>query len=129
MGVALYIVLDNEDPGFDPFVNGKAIAKETKGLDAISKKLGISKFDDFISMSSDDLAEFLDDDAELPEQDVKWFTADEGLAFVAALTSYIRSNPASVKNQADLLEDLTEYTEVFGKAKAVGAKWHLNIDI
>ena len=129
MGVALFIVLDKEDPGLDPFVNGKAIAKETKALDAICKKLGIPKFDDFISMSSDDLAEMLGDEVEMPEQEVKWFAADEGLLFVEALASHIRANPASVKSAPVLLEDLAEYTEVFGKAKAIGAKWHLNLDI
>ena len=129
MGMALYIVLDNEEPGFDAFVNGKAIAKEGKKLDAISKRLGIPKFDEFISMSSEDLEGVLGDEVDIPPQDVKWFTADEGLSFVQALSDHIRANPASVKDQKAVLEDLAEYAEVLGKVKAIGAKWHLNIDI
>ena len=129
MGVALYIVLDEEDPGFDPFVNGKAIAKETKKLDAISKKLGIPTFDSFISMSSEDLEGILGDEVEMPPQTVKWFTGEEGLSFIEALTKHIRANPTSVKNQSAVLEDLAEYAEVLGKIKDIGAKWHLNIDI
>jgi hypothetical protein len=129
MGAALYIVLDHEDPGFDPFVNGKAIAKETRKLDAISKKLGIPTFDSFISMSSEELEGILGDEAEFPPQRAKWFSAEEGLSFVDALTKHIRANPASVKNQSAVLEDLGEYAEVLGKIKGIGAKWHLNIDI
>jgi hypothetical protein len=129
MGVALYIVLDKADPGFDTFVNGKAIAKEGTNLDAISKKLGIPKFEDFISMSSDGLADVLGDDVEIPQQPVKWFSANEGLSFIEALTSHVRANPTSVKDQSSVLADLAEYLEVFGKAKEIGAKWHLNIDV
>jgi hypothetical protein len=129
MGMALYIVLDKEDPGFDTFVNGKAIAKEGKNMDAISKTLGIPKFDDFVSMSSEDLEGVLGDDVDIPPQKVKWFTADEGLSFIRALSDHIRANPAAVKNQQAVLEELAEYSEVFGKAKSAGAKWHLNIDI
>ena len=129
MGVALYIVLDKEDPGFDPFVNGKAIARETKQLDAISKQLGIPTFDSFISMSSDDLEGILGGEVEMPPQTVKWFSAEEGLSFIDALTKHIRANPASVKSQSAVLEDLGEYAEVLGKIKGIGAKWHLNIDI
>ncbi|MGZ5079287.1 MAG: hypothetical protein ACXWHZ_07075 [Usitatibacter sp.] len=128
MGVALYIVLDKEDAGFDTFVNGKTIAKEEKRLDAISKHLGIPRFSDFISMSTEELEGILGD-VEISEQDVKWFTADEGLSFVQALAAHIRANPSAVKNQSAVIEDLTEYVEVFEKAKAVGAKWHLNFDI
>ena len=129
MGVALYIVLDKEDPGFDAFVNGKAIARETKKLDAISRKLGIPRFDEFISMSSEELEGILGNDAKIPGHQVKWFSADEGLSFIEALVGHIRANPTSVKTQSAVLDDLAEYLEVFQKAKAIGAKWHLNIDL
>lgn len=129
MGVALYIVLDRDDPGFDTFVDGKAVAKETKNLDAISKKLGIPTFGSFISMSSGDLEGVLGDEVEVPPQTVKWFSADDGLKFIEALTTHILANPTSVKNQSAVLEDLGEYAEVLGKIKEIGAKWHLNIDI
>lgn len=129
MSAALYIVLDKEDPGFDTFVNGKAIAKEGKKLDAISKKLGIPRFGEFISMSSEDIEGILGDGVEIPQQAVKWFRAEEGLSFVEALASYIRANPASVENQSAVLDDLAEYVELFRKASAAGAKWHLNVDV
>ena len=129
MGVALYIVTDKEEPGFDTFVNGKTIAKEEKRLDAVSKVLGIPRFSDFISMSQDDLEGILGDEAGVTPQDVKWFTPEEGLIFVQAIIGHISANPSSVKNQRGLLDELSEYAEVFERAKRAGVKWHLNIDI
>ena len=128
MSVAFYIVLDNDEPGFDTFVNGKALAKEIRKLDAICEKLGLPKFDDFVSMSADDIAEFVEDDTELPAMEEKWFDAEEGLKFVNALITHIRTNPNNIKNLKKILEELWEYADVLSKAKVIGAKWHLAID-
>lgn len=131
MSVAFYIVLDQEDTDFDTFVNGKALAKDAKKLDAICKKLGLPTFDDFVAMSAEDLSDMLGEDVELPEGDEgeKWFTADEGISFVHSLVTHIQANPKDVKNAEAVLEDLAEYAEVFEQAKGIGAKWHLNLDI
>jgi hypothetical protein len=129
LSVAFYIVLDNDEPGFETFVNGKSLAHEAEKLDGISKKLGLSTFDDFIAMSADEIEDLLGEDVEIPEQEEKWFTADEGLAFVDAMSKYIRANPTSVKDQQAVLADLEEYADVFSKAKGIGARWHLNLDI
>jgi len=109
MGVAYYIVLDNEEPGFDAFVNGKYLANETTKLDAICDKLGIRKFDDFLTMSEDDISDMLGENIDLPEgEGEQWFTADEGIAFVSALIAHIKTNPKDVKNPEGVLEDLAE---------------------
>ncbi|CAG0947610.1 hypothetical protein ANRL1_04332 [Anaerolineae bacterium] len=130
MSVAYYVVLDNEEPGFDAFVNGKYLAKETAKLDAICNKLGIRKFDDFLTMSEDDISDMLGEEVELPEgEGERWFTADEGIAFVSALITHINDNPKDVKNPEGVLEDLAEYADIFEKANNIGAKWHLNLDI
>ena len=130
MSVAYYIVLDNDEPGFDAFVNGKFVAKEATKLDVICNKLGIRKFDDFLTMSEDDISDMLGEEVELPEgEEEQWFTADEGIAFVNALITHLKENPKDVKNPEGVLEDLAEYADIFEKAKNVGANWHLNMDI
>lgn len=130
MSVAYYIVLNNEEPDFDTFVNGKSLARAVEQIDVICGKLGIRNFDDFLTMSADDIADMLGEDIELPEgEGEKWFTADEGIAFFASLVDHIRANPADVKNPEGVLDDLAEYNEVLQKAKGIGAKWHLNLDI
>jgi hypothetical protein len=41
----------------------------------------------------------------------------------------VTANPQSVENAQGVLDDLAEYAEILEKAKAIGAKWHLNLDI
>lgn len=128
MSVAYYIVLDNDAPGFDPFVNGKALAHE-ENLVALCKKLGLRTLDDFVVMSQDDLSDWLEEDIDQPvgEED-QWFTADEGLEFVAALSAHIKAHPKTVKDAAGCLEDLAEYSAVLEKARLADVKWRLNLD-
>lgn len=132
MGVAYFIVLDNPDPGFDPFVNGKAIAREVKRLSKIAASLGLKSPDDYCSMSSEDAASFAaefdipDDVPAAPEQ---WFEADEGLAWTAALRAHLQAKPDLLKNAQAVKADLAEYESVLAQAKTIGAKWHLSVDV
>ncbi len=130
MSVAYYIVLDIEEPDFDTFVNGKQLAQNLEDLDAVCKKLGIQTFENYVTMSEDDLADMLGDDVELPEgEGEQWFEAKEGIAWVAALSAHIRAHPSDVQDSEGVLDELAEYAEVFEKAGNIGAKWHLNLDI
>ncbi|MDD5275830.1 MAG: hypothetical protein PHR16_07080 [Methylovulum sp.] len=129
MSVAYYIVLDNDDPGFDTFVNGKFLAHE-ENLNLLCKTLGLKTFDDFLTMSEDDIFAMLGEDIGLPEDEgEQWFSPEEGIAFVVALSEHISANPKSVMNPEGVLSDLAEYADVLEKAKDIGAKWHLNLDI
>lgn len=129
MSVAYYIVLDNEEPGFDTFVNGKALAHEKK-LDTLCKQLGLKTFEDFVTMSAEDISDMPGEHVDFPAgKGEQWFTSEEGLAFVSALATHIKANPKSVKNPKGCLEDLAEYTSVLEQTKSIGAKWHLNLDI
>ncbi|WP_028311841.1 hypothetical protein [Derxia gummosa] len=129
MSVAYYIVLDTEEPAFDTFVNGKHLAHE-EGIDELCRRLEIRTFDDYLSMSADEIADLLDDDIELPEgEDERWFSPEEGLTWATTLAAHIRANPDSVTEPEGCLEDLAEYIEVLEKTRSIGAQWHLNIDI
>jgi hypothetical protein len=131
MGAAYFIALDNPDPGFDPFVNGKAIARDAEGLSKLAKSKGLPAPEDYFAMSGDDAeamaGEFgLDEDVTVPPE--RWFDADEGLAWIASLHPHLESNPAGLKNAKAVLADLAEFESVLSKAKAIGAKWHFSID-
>jgi hypothetical protein len=129
MSVAYFIVLDNPDPGFDTFVNGKALARERR-LHSVCKSLGLKTLDDFVSVSDDEVADLLGDDVEMPGTfGEQWFAADEGLRLVTVLSSHIKSNPNAVKDTAGCLRDLAEFTAVLERARSIDAKWHLSVDI
>lgn len=128
MSAAVFIVLDNKEPGFDPFVNGKFIAKEDVKIDKIAKKLEIRKIDEFVCQ---DFGEFSDDfDLESNGNfEHVWFEPDEGIEWAAMLSDHIDKNPKELGNPDGVLSDLKEYIEVFEKAKTIGAKWHFELDI
>lgn len=129
MSLAYYIVLDDEDPGFDTFVNGKALAHED-GLNELCAALGLKSFDDYLTMSGDELSDLLGEDIELPEgSGEQWFDADEGLRWIEALAAHIRANPSAVTDAEGCLSDLEEYADVLKKTAAAGAHWHLSIDL
>jgi hypothetical protein len=127
LGAAYFIVLNNPDPGFDTFVNGKAISRDTQGLPKLAKSLGLRALEAYFSMSPED-PEAFDIDADLPEIPERWFDAEEGLAWVGELREAIEAAPKAVKNAEVVLSDLVEFERVFSQARAIGAKWHFSID-
>jgi hypothetical protein len=135
MSAAYFIVLDNSDPGFDTMVNGKFLSRNAKQLEKIAQSLAIRTLDDFISYSPDEaraMMENLGSDPaeiakmELPEQ--KWFDPQEGLELVGKMAAHVQKNPSAVKNPKGVLADLGEYQVVLEKAKAIGARWNLQVD-
>ena len=131
MSVAYFIALDNPNPGFDLFVNGKAIARESKRLSKIASSLGLKTPDEYVSMSSDDAASMAEefgvgDEVEMPPE--QWFDAAEGLAWVSRLRAHIESDVKAVKDASAVLSDLAEYAHVLSQANVIGAKWHFAVD-
>jgi hypothetical protein len=126
MGAAYYIVLDNESPGFETFVNGKAVTREMDAISALAEARGLADIHDFASFA--DLAEAFDIDADLPAAQEKWFDANEGVAWTQAIREAIQANPAAVRDAAAVTSDLQQYERVLRQAAAIGAKWHLAMD-
>lgn len=136
MGAAFFIVLDREAPGFETFVNGKSLAKDTEGLDRIAEALGIRLLGEFVSYSPEDARAMMEelgadpveiDMTELPDQ--KWYDPADGLTWVRQMMStYLQANPSTLKNPEGVLHDLHEYQAVLEQAQAAGIRWNLQVD-
>lgn len=131
MGAALFIVLEQEIPGFDSFVGGKAISHASKGLDRIAQKLGVTPLMDFHSMDPGEASGFLEDlgvsdEVAIPPE--AWFAPDEGLRTVEALRTHLRRRTEVLPRLDDVLADLDAFARVLGKAKEAGVRWHLQVD-
>lgn len=132
MSLAYYIVLDNDNPGFETFVNGKAVARAAEALDGVCDELNLPPLDHFLGESLEDLGDLLGMKLDLPQGEdagAKWFDAGEGIALMDALIAHLQANPQVLTATAEVLEDLAEYRALLDQARAIGAKWHLAIDM
>jgi hypothetical protein len=132
MSSAFFIVLDNPNPGFDTFVNGKALAQSAERLAPIAESLGLRQLDDYVSYPPDEARAMIEDMGGDPDEvDIgpeQWFEADEGLTWISRLAKHLEANPTVLKNSKKVLGELEEYAEVLQKAKTVRARWHLQVD-
>lgn len=140
MSVAYFIVLDQEDPGFDSFVNGKTLARNAEELEAVAQELGISTFEDWFGDPDGDVPEGAgsyddDEDDDYGDEESEdrpiagtWFEAVEGINWLETLIAHLEENEAVLEHQEAILEELNEYLEVLEQAEASGARWHLQID-
>lgn len=127
MSVAYYIVLDNKEPGFDAFVNGKAVAHARDQICAITSELGLKGIDELASFGD------LEDECDVPEEyretETPWFEPEVGIAWVAGVRQAIQSNPSRMREPDRVLAELDEYHQLLQKAAAVKAKWHFAMDL
>jgi hypothetical protein len=129
MSVAWYIVLEREIPGFDPFVDGKALARAGDELERLAKNAGVSPLMKFFSASPNELAAFAEDhgldlkgtSAESAEQ---WFSPEEGLRSVQALLEAVEKRP----KDARVVSTLKEFQSVLETAQKHSVRWHLAVD-
>jgi hypothetical protein len=78
----IYIAIEKQIPGFDPFVNGKAVsrAKETD-IDRICTEAGVRSLWAYVSQDPDELAGFLEDEGMTPEGNLpeeEWYDPGKG---------------------------------------------------
>ena len=129
----MYIVVEGEDPGFDTFVNGRALARNEDALERLAVSLRVRPLIDFFSADDNAMALLLEEGAGNPELEGKllptqWFTGQEGLASVSALLTALRDDPALIGSEGEFIrEELEEYEEVLRKTAARGLRWHLAV--
>ncbi len=131
MSAAYYVVLEDPKPGFNTYVNGKAVAKAASNINRIARMVGVKTLDEFVSA---DLTEFFDEEDEddfhgtVADAHVVWFDASEGLDWCSKISEYIGNNPDDVHDAEHVQEDLAEYQELFKNASEAGIRWHLEVD-
>ena len=130
MSAAYYIVLDNDDPGFDTLVNGKAVAAHADIVSKLAQDTSLRTLDDLTSFSAGELEDMQDefgiDPAETPPE--RWFTAEEGLQWVRGLRAALESAVDELPAARAVVEDLDEFEQVLEQAGKIGACWHLSVD-
>ncbi len=133
MSACFYIVVEGEDPGFDIFVNGHALARHEAELEKLAVSLGVQPLLDFFSADRNSMAMLLEQGAgdpawtqSLPAP--QWFLPREGLETVNAILDFLEKPTSSFgMSTAALLSELREYRLVLNKTASRGLRWHLAV--
>ena len=133
MAASMYIVVEGEDPGYNIFVNGRALARHEDAIERLALSLGVRPLIEFFSADENSMALLIEEGAgdqelirRLPPP--QWYSAEDGLATVSALHVALKREPQQLGNEGvRVLAELTEYLDVLQKTAARGLRWHLAV--
>lgn len=127
----MYIVVEGEDPGFDIYVNGRALARQEAAIERLAHTLGVPPLLTFFSADENSMALLIEEGAGNPDllhklPPPQWFQPNEGLASVLQLIAALEMEPRRLgKETATVLSELNEYAAVLRKTAERGLRWHL----
>src|SRR6478672_13934506 len=133
MSASMYIVVQGEDPGFDIFVNGHALARNEDALERLAERLKVRPLLDFFSADENSMALLLEQGAGNPEwarhlPEPQWFAPGMGLATVRALLEFLLGAPTALGLEtAVVVAELKEYERVLQKTAERSLRWHLAV--
>ena len=133
MAASMYIVVEGEDPGFDIFVNGQALARHEDAVEKLALSLGVKPLIDFFSADENSMSLLIEEgagNAELIKRlpPPQWYFGSEGLATIEKLVEALCEEPHQLGTEGpQVLEELQEYERVLRKTDAKGLRWHLAV--
>jgi hypothetical protein len=133
MAASLYIVVEGDDPGFDIFVNGQALARNEDSLERLAERLNVRPLLEYFSADENSMALLLEQGAGNPDwarhlPEPQWFSAHDGLGTIGALMDFLAANPAALGSETQpVLSELREYERVLSKTGRRGLRWHLAV--
>jgi hypothetical protein len=133
MAASLYIVVEGEDPGFDIFVNGQALARNEDALERLAERLRVTPLLEFFSADENSMALLLEQGVASPDwarhlPRPQWYGAADGMLTVCALIEFLTLNPAALGSETQpVMVELREYERVLGKTAERGLHWHIAV--
>ena len=133
MAACIYIVVEGEDPGYDTFVNGRALARFEGAVERLALEIGVKPLLEFFSADESSMALLIEEGAGNPEllprlPPPQWFRAEDGLQSVEALLRALEGDPQMLGSEGSLVQaELAEYAEVLRKTAQRGLRWHLAV--
>ncbi len=133
MAACFYIVVEGEDPGFDIFVNGQALARNEDALEKLAERLKVSPLLEYFSADENSMAMLLEQGAGNPEwadhlPETQWFSAADGLVTVRALIEFLTVTPLGMGSETRaIFSELREFERVLSKTAQHGLRWNLAV--
>lgn len=129
----MYIVVEGEDPGFDIFVNGRALARNEDALEKLARKLGIKPMLEFFSADENSMALLLEEGAGNPEwaktlPPPQWFAPEDGLISICTLLDFLREHPMALGSETvAVVKEIEEFERVLRKTAHRHLRWQLAV--
>ncbi len=133
MAASMYIVVEGEDPGYDIFVNGRALARNEDALERLALRLGARPLIEFFSADENSMSLLIEEGAGNPDLITRlpppqWYGAGDGLASVEMLLETLRDDPQQLGSEGTyVIAELDEYARVLRRAAQAGDRWHLAV--
>jgi hypothetical protein len=133
MAASMYIVVQGEDPGFDIYVNGRALARNEDALEKLALRLSVRPLLEFFSADENSLPLLIEAGASSNKildkmQPPQWYAAEDGLKTVNALIESLSDAPHSLGSEGPVvLSELLEYRLVLTKTAERNLRWHLAV--
>ena len=129
----MYIVVEGEDPGFNIFVNGRALARHEDALERLALRLGVRPLIEFFSADENSMSLLIEEGAGNPElmrrlPPPQWYAPGDGLSTVRALIVALQDDPQQLGTEGpQVLTELEEYARVLEKTMRSELRWHLAV--
>lgn len=129
----MYIVVQGEDPGFNIYVNGRALARHESAVERLALELGVRPLLEFFSADESSMALLIEEGAGNPDllkrlPPPQWYRGEDGLPTVMALIESLENDPQQLGTEgASVLEELREYEVVLRKTAERDLRWHLAV--
>ena len=129
----MYIVVEGEDPGYDIFVNGRALARNEDALERLALRLGVRPLIEFFSADENSMSLLIEEGAGNPDlikrlPPPQWYGAEDGLVAVETMLMALRDDPQQLGTDgANVVAELEEYARVLKKAAQAEDRWHLAV--
>jgi hypothetical protein len=129
----MYIVVQGDDPGFDIFVNGHALARNEDALEKLAEKLGVKPLLEFFSADQNSMALLLEEGAGDPEwaktlPPPQWFSPEDGLITICTLLDFLRLSSTALGSETKgVVQELDEFEKVLRKTAAKRLRWQLAV--
>ena len=133
MAASMYIVVEGEDPGYDIFVNGRALARNEDVLERLALDLGVRPLIEFFSADENSMSLLIEEGAGNPDlirrlPPPQWYHPLDGLTTVRALLQALSDDPHQLGSEGEpIISELMEYAQVLEKTINKKLRWHLAV--
>jgi hypothetical protein len=133
MSASFYIVVEGEDPGFDIFVNGRALVRNEDALEKIARRIGVKPLLEFFSADENSMALLLEEGAGDPEwaktlPPPQWFSPEDGLVTISALLNHLKLTPTELGVETpEVTREIEEFERVLRKTAQRRLRWQLAV--